>query len=135
MNCYITSDLYLDLGLQKSYVLSNFNTLVAILAGLRSEWATRAMHRLWNRVGIWENQMMQKLTQFTSAVDSFKAMREAIKAMVDAKPLNTSSHASSVINVNTVDSQFSKGKSASDGKIPSACVPFIGELRCGDTHS
>ncbi|EGO03000.1 hypothetical protein SERLA73DRAFT_158671 [Serpula lacrymans var. lacrymans S7.3] len=110
----------------KAYVLSNFNTLVAILAGLRSEWATRAMHRHWNRVGIWETQMLNKLTQFTTSADYFKAMHEAISAMIDAKPMNISSHTSSVVSGSATDGQSSKSKATSDSKTPTACIPFIG---------
>ncbi|KAH7882692.1 hypothetical protein F5I97DRAFT_1816323 [Phlebopus sp. FC_14] len=108
----------------KAYSYSNFNTLVAILAGLRNEWVNKAMHRHWSRVGPWEMQIFQKLSRFVIAEDDFKAMHQAITAMVDAKPLDVRSHASTVLSNSTSDSQ-SRRKS-NDNKIPSACVPFIG---------
>ncbi|KIK95189.1 hypothetical protein PAXRUDRAFT_827250 [Paxillus rubicundulus Ve08.2h10] len=101
----------------KAYSYSNFNTLVAILAGLRSEWVNKAMHRHWNRVGPWEMQIFQKLLQFVNPENDFKAMHEAISAMVDAKPIDVRSHASTITSNSTSDSQ---------SNVPSACVPFVG---------
>ncbi|KAF8836237.1 ras GEF [Paxillus ammoniavirescens] len=101
----------------KAYSYSNFNTLVAILAGLRSEWVNRAMQRHWNRVGPWEMQIFQKLSQFVNPENDFKAMHEAISAMVDAKPIDVRSHASTIMSNSTSDSQTN---------MPSACVPFVG---------
>ncbi|KIJ13685.1 hypothetical protein PAXINDRAFT_13439 [Paxillus involutus ATCC 200175] len=101
----------------KAYSYSNFNTLVAILAGLRSEWVNKAMQRHWNRVGPWEMQIFHKLSQFVNPENDFKAMHEAISAMVDAKPIDVRSHASTIMSNSTSDSQTS---------MPSACVPFVG---------
>ena len=70
-------------------------------------------------------QIFQKLSQFVNAEDDFKAMHEAVSAMVDAKPIDVRSHASTILSSSTSDSQ-SWGKSA-EGNTPSACVPFIGE--------
>ncbi|KAG9310872.1 hypothetical protein JVU11DRAFT_8727 [Chiua virens] len=108
----------------KSYSHSNFHTLAAVLAGLRNEWVNKAMHRHWGRVGPWEMQIYQKLSQFVNAEDDFKAMHEAISAMVDAKPIDVHSHASTILSSSTSDSQ-SWNKSI-EGSAPSACVPFIG---------
>ncbi|KAH7928036.1 ras GEF [Leucogyrophana mollusca] len=109
----------------KAYFLSNFNTLVAILAGIRNEWVVKAMKRHWNRVGETENQLLHKLTQFTTAVDDFKALHEAVTAMVDAKPMNVGSHASSIISNGATD-QSSRSRTTIESKTPSACVPFVG---------
>lgn len=95
-----------------------------MLAGLRNEWVNKAMHRQWGRVGPWEMQIFQKLSQFVNAEDDFKAMHEAISAMVDAKPIDVRSHASTIMSSSNSDSQ-SWGKST-EGSVPSACVPFIG---------
>ncbi|KAH7913649.1 hypothetical protein BJ138DRAFT_1145718 [Hygrophoropsis aurantiaca] len=108
----------------KAYFLSNFNTLVAILAGIRNEWVSKAMKRHWHRVGETETQLLHKLNQFTTAVDDFKALHEAVRAMVDAKPLNVGSH-SSIISNGATD-QSSRTRTTTDSKTPSACVPFIG---------
>ncbi|KAL4077794.1 hypothetical protein J3A83DRAFT_4475635, partial [Scleroderma citrinum] len=106
----------------KAYSYSNFHTLAAILAGLRSDWVNKAMHRHWNRVGPWEAQIFQKLCQFVAPEDDFKAMYQAIMAMVDAKPIDVRSHASTIISGSTSDSH-SRAKCES---VPSACIPFIG---------
>ncbi|KIJ64268.1 hypothetical protein HYDPIDRAFT_112248 [Hydnomerulius pinastri MD-312] len=108
----------------KAYSYSNFNTLAAILAGLHNEWVSRAMHRHWSRVGPWETQILQKLSRFVTPEDDFKAMHEAITAMVDAKPIDVRSHASTIMSSSTSDSQ-SRSK-ANEANIPSACVPFVG---------
>jgi len=108
----------------KAYVLSNFHTLVAIVAGLESEFVHRVMGRSWARVGMWETQVFGKLKQFADAGNDFKAMHEALAAMVDAKPL-TSQGSSGVSNAAS-ETQGSKGKTSGESKIPTACVPFIG---------
>ncbi|KAH0834180.1 hypothetical protein J3R83DRAFT_11489 [Lanmaoa asiatica] len=110
--------------LQKSYSHSNFHTLVAVLAGLRNEWVNKSMHRHWGRVAPWEMQIFQKLSQFVNAEDDFKAVHEAISAMVDAKPIDVRSHASTIMSSSTSDSQ-SWSRSTEGGTL-SACVPFIG---------
>jgi GDP/GTP exchange factor required for growth at low temperature len=114
--------------LQKAYVRSNFNTLVAIIAGLRSEWVNKAMGRHWNRVRLWENGVFQKLKQFTSPDDDFKAMRDAIAAMVDSKSLNVTTHTSTVMSNSSTDLPSGKSRGTNDTKTktPSACIPFIG---------
>lgn len=75
-------------------------------------------------------QIYQKLSQFVNAEDDFKAMHEAISAMVDAKPIDVRSHASTIMSSSTSDSQ-SWGRST-EGNTPSACVPFIG--KCGGPY-
>ncbi|KAF9235907.1 hypothetical protein BU15DRAFT_89388 [Melanogaster broomeanus] len=107
----------------KAYSYSNFSTLAAILAGLRNEWVNKAMHRHWSRVGPWETQIFRKLSQFVNPEDDFKAMHEAISAMVDAKPIDVRSHASTIMSSSSDSQSWSKSGEAS---IPSACVPFVG---------
>ncbi|KAF9221832.1 ras GEF [Gyrodon lividus] len=101
----------------KAYSYSNFNTLAAILAGLRNEWVNKAMNRHWSRVGPWETQIFHKLSQFVNPENDFKAMHEAVSAMVDAKPIDVRSHTSTIMSNSTSDSQ---------SNMPSACVPFVG---------
>ncbi|KAG6377845.1 hypothetical protein JVT61DRAFT_14626 [Boletus reticuloceps] len=108
----------------KSYSHSNFHTLAAVLAGLRNEWVNKAMHRQWGRVGPWEMQIFQKLSQFVNVEDDFKAMHQAISAMVDAKPIDVRSHASTIMSSGNSDSQ--SWSMSIEGNTPSACVPFIG---------
>ncbi|KAF8970688.1 hypothetical protein BDZ97DRAFT_1694461 [Flammula alnicola] len=110
----------------KSYSLSNFNTLTAIITALQNEWVTKAMRKQgWSRIGIFESRMYRDLKQFTSNVDDFKFMRQVIDSIVDSKPLENSNHAASVVSG---DSQSGKGKAGTDNRpaIPSACIPFIG---------
>ncbi|KAI6020504.1 ras guanine nucleotide exchange factor domain-containing protein [Pisolithus marmoratus] len=108
----------------KAYSYSNFHTVAAILAGLLSEWVKKAMYRQWHRVGPWEMQIFQKLSQFVTPEDNFKAMHQAVRAMVDAKPMDARSHASTIMSGSTSESH-SKVKHSNDS-VPSACVPFIG---------
>ncbi|KAG1750327.1 uncharacterized protein EDB91DRAFT_1216985 [Suillus paluster] len=110
----------------KAYVQSNFNTLVAIIAGLRNEWVTKAMRRHWGRVRLWENGIYQKLKQFVSPEDDFKAMRDAIAAMGDSKPVNVTVRTSTVMSGSSTDLPSGKSRGVNDSKTPSACVPFIG---------
>ncbi|KAI6011338.1 hypothetical protein EDC04DRAFT_2959174 [Pisolithus marmoratus] len=91
----------------KAYSYSNFHTVAAILAGLLSEWVKKAM-----------------LSQFVTPEDNFKAMHQAVRAMVDAKPMDARSHASTIMSGSTSESH-SKVKHSNDS-VPSACVPFIG---------
>ncbi|KAI6118205.1 hypothetical protein F5141DRAFT_1187208 [Pisolithus sp. B1] len=108
----------------KAYSYSNFHTVAAILAGLLNEWVKKAMHRQWHRVGPWEMQIFQKLSQFVTPEGNFKAMHQAVRAMVDAKPIDVRSRASTIMSGSTSESH-PKVKHSNDS-IPSACVPFIG---------
>ncbi|KAG2039064.1 hypothetical protein BDR03DRAFT_894502 [Suillus americanus] len=110
----------------KAYVRSNFNTLAAIIAGLQNEWVAKAMHRHWGRVRLWESGLFQKLKRFVLPDDDFKAMRDAIAAMVDPKTLNVTTRTSTVLSSSSTDLPSGKSKGANDAKTPSACVPFIG---------
>lgn len=108
----------------KAYSYSNFHTVAAILAGLLNEWVKKAMHRLWHRVGPWEMQIFQKLSQFVTPEGNFKAMHQAVRAMVDAKPIDVRSRASTIMSGSTSESH-PKVKHSNES-IPSACVPFVG---------
>ncbi|KAI6021926.1 ras guanine nucleotide exchange factor domain-containing protein [Pisolithus marmoratus] len=110
----------------KAYSYSNFHTVATILAGLLSEWVKKAMCRQWHRVGPWEMQIFQKLSQFVTPEDNFKAMHQAVRAVVDAKPMDARSHASTIMSGSTSESH-SKAKHGNDN-VPSACVPFIADL-------
>ncbi|KAI6037939.1 hypothetical protein EDC04DRAFT_2868519 [Pisolithus marmoratus] len=82
---------------RKRTAIVTSTTVAAILAGLLSEWVKKAMYRQWHRVGPWEMQIFQKLSQ---------------------------SHASTIMSGSTSESH-SKAKHGNDN-VPSACVPFIG---------
>lgn len=111
---------------QKSYSMSNFNTLTAIITALQNDWITRAMRKPgWSRIPMFENRVYRDLKQFTVPGDDFKFVRQVIDSIVDRKPLDESTRAASVIS--TGDSQGGKSRGATDTKaVPSHCVPFIG---------
>lgn len=100
------------------------------MAGLQSEWVTKVMRTLWGRVGTWENRVFDDLRAWTDAKDDFKFIRQAVTAMIDAKPINLRSHAASVASTGTTDGLSSKSKATSDGKPlnPPGCIPFIGQI-------
>ncbi|KAJ8519267.1 hypothetical protein ONZ45_g3746 [Pleurotus djamor] len=107
----------------KSYELSSFHTLVAIMAGLQTPWAERAMSRHWGRVGMYEMRMYNDLKVWTTPEDDFKFMRHTIESIADNKPTDMSSHATSVISGGGTN----RSRNGSDVKpVPTACVPFIG---------
>ena len=110
--------------------MSNFNTLIAIITALGSEWVMKAMRRPgWHRVGIWENRMLKDLKLFTSRRDDFKHIRQTVAAIVDAKPMDVASHTPSVVSGGGTDAQSGKGKAAAERPVlPLACIPFIGEF-------
>ncbi|KAJ7080018.1 hypothetical protein B0H15DRAFT_891079 [Mycena belliarum] len=104
-----------------SYLLSSFNTLVAIIAGLRSPWVSRAI-KSWKGVGKWEMRVFNDLKVYVTSADDFKYIRQAI---ADTKSQDVGSHAS-VVSGGDNDARASKRKSMTDHKPSSACVPFIG---------
>ncbi|KAF9074396.1 ras guanine nucleotide exchange factor domain-containing protein [Rhodocollybia butyracea] len=102
----------------KSYQRSSFNTLVAIMTGLQSDWVKKAMRKSMHRLAVWDNRLLNDFKVFTSSEDNFRHIRSAIDAINDAKPLETTSRAPSVAN--------SGGNATDKTTAPTACVPFIG---------
>ena len=97
-------------GLQKCYTLHNHSTLVAIIAGLRSEWASRAMRKHWRRVNVYNLRMLNDLSSFVGAEDEFMHLRGAVRALEEpAAP-------------------------SEDGAALPACVPFIGSSHSNFDH-
>ncbi|KAF8999840.1 hypothetical protein BDQ17DRAFT_1427575 [Cyathus striatus] len=97
-------------------------------SALGSEWVTRAMRRIgWNRIGMFESRVFRDLKKFTSNVDDFKFMRDAVESIVDAKPLEASSHAASIASGGGTDPS-TRARTGSDARpnVPTACIPFIG---------
>ncbi|KAG6836966.1 hypothetical protein H0H93_000358 [Arthromyces matolae] len=111
----------------KSYRMCNFSTLVAIITGLSSDWVARAMKKSgWGRVGMWENRMYRDLKGFATNADDFVHIRQAVTAIVDAKPIDVNSHAASVVSGGT-DNHSGKGKANAERLVlATACIPFIG---------
>lgn len=113
--------------MQKAYCLKNFNALVAIIAGLRSEWVAKAKQQAFNKVGAWESRMLRDLTEWTSAAGDFKHIRQTVDSLAEAKTMPVGPSDSTTKNG---DGQTPTGRSraASDSKPPTppACIPFFG---------
>lgn len=82
----------------------------------------KAMRKSMHKLAAWDNRILTDFKVFTSSEDNFKYIRDAVDAINDAKPLETTSHAPSVVSTG--------GGSAIDktAASPSACVPFIGKF-------
>ncbi|KAJ6464298.1 hypothetical protein C8R47DRAFT_1057447 [Mycena vitilis] len=104
-----------------SYLLSSFNTLVAIISGLRNPWVTQAI-KSWKGVGRWEMRVFNDLKVYVTSADDFKYIRQAI---ADTKSQDVGSH-TSVVSGGDNDVRASKHKSIAEAKPNSACVPFMG---------
>ncbi|KAI0651209.1 hypothetical protein C8Q79DRAFT_19739 [Trametes meyenii] len=111
----------------KAYCLKNFNALVAIIAGLRSEWVAKAKQQAFNKVGAWESRMLRDLNEWTSAAGDFKHIRQTVDSLAEAKSMPSGSQDT---GGKGSDGQAAGGRSraASDSKppIPPACIPFFG---------
>ncbi|KAF8889083.1 hypothetical protein BD779DRAFT_1672040 [Infundibulicybe gibba] len=112
----------------KAYNLCNYHTLVAIITALQSDWVNRAMRRSWNRLTAWENRMFKDLKIYTTNQDDFKYIRQTVDAIVDAKPIDRSSHATSVVSGGGTDVHSGKSRATSEARPPAPmnCIPFIG---------
>ncbi|KAI0744636.1 hypothetical protein C8Q76DRAFT_637916 [Earliella scabrosa] len=108
----------------KAYVMKNFNALVAIIAGLRSEWVAKAKQQAYNKIGTWEARMLRDLTDWTTSAGDFKHIRQTVDSLVEARTGTQDTP------IKSSDSQAVTGRSraASDSKPPSdpACIPFFG---------
>jgi Gdp/GTP exchange factor required for growth at low temperatures len=107
--------------------MCNFASLVAIIAGLQSDWVTRAMRRsAWSRVGIFETRMFKDLKVFTSNANDFMYIRQVVESIVDPKNVDASSRAASVVSG---DTHSGRSKTTAERPAaPTACVPFIGKF-------
>ena len=102
------------------------------------------MRGAWTRLNSWETRAYDDLVAWTTPKEDFHHIRQAVKACVDAKPINVSSQTASIISTSATDGQSSKAKINRDvTSSPSGCIPFIGqdnilasrsyiELRCRD---
>lgn len=103
---------------QKCFQSNSFNTLVAIVAGLRSEWVSRAMKRGWDRVNVYNLRILKDLTSFADPADDFKHIRRAVAQLTDPKlPTGASEEAASVRG--STRGRLGDGKAATG-------VPFLG---------
>ncbi|TCD60852.1 hypothetical protein EIP91_009401 [Steccherinum ochraceum] len=111
----------------KAFNLRNLFLLVAIIAGLKSDWVTKAAKQAWSRVGIWENRMLNDLIVYTTPAGDFKYMRSTVDALTESKPLAGAQDASNV----STDGQSSttRSRATSEGRPPApppSCIPFFG---------
>ena len=104
--------------------MNNFHALAAIVTGLSHELVYKSLGRYWSRITRREHRMFTNFQQFIANVDDFKFMRNAVDSIVQAKPLEDSSHPPSVVSGGTE----SKHKSEQKPVTPPACIPFIGKL-------
>jgi GDP/GTP exchange factor required for growth at low temperature len=108
--------------------VGNFNAVVAIIAGLQSEFVARVMHRSWNKVGTYTTRIFNDLVGFTSSTGDFQHIRRNINSLVDTKPEEVGSIGPS--SVGATDGQSSRSKATADSTplyvTSGVCVPFIG---------
>ncbi|KAI1789674.1 ras GEF [Ganoderma leucocontextum] len=108
----------------KAYLQKNFNALVAIITGLKSEWVTKARQQAFTKTGTWEARMLRDLTDWTSSVGDFKHIRQTVDSLVEAK----SSAQEGTVKSADGQTQTTRSRAASDSKPPQdpACIPFFG---------
>lgn len=104
--------------MQKCFQLNNFSSMVAIVAGLRSDWVSRAMKRGWEPVHLPNLRILRDLTSFMDRSDDFKHIRRAVAQLTDPKLAAGASEEASSVRSST------RGK-LTDGKPPTG-VPFLG---------
>ncbi|KAI8990426.1 hypothetical protein BD414DRAFT_437955 [Trametes punicea] len=111
----------------KAYCLKNFNALVAVIAGLRSEWVAKAKQQAFNKIGAWESRMLRDLKEWTSPVGDFRHIRQTVDALVEAKTMPVGPQDSTSKNGDG-PAAIGRSRAASDSKPPTppACIPFFG---------
>ncbi|OCH90843.1 ras GEF [Obba rivulosa] len=107
----------------KAYTMKNYHTLVAIVAGLNSEWVKRAMQQSSHKLGSWGSRVLQDFTEWTTKEADFKHLRQTVEALIEAKPPAPDEGA-----LKSPDNQPSglRSRAASDSKPPLTCIPFFG---------
>ena len=88
---------------QKLYERGVFNTLISLLAGLRSEWVVQAVGKRWEKLGSSEARVYRDLRLVTGAAGDFRYIRQEVEAAIEVEPTG-------------------------EGKIQprTACIPFLG---------
>ena len=102
--------------------------LVAIIAGLKSDWVTKAMQQCTHKVGTWEQRIFNDLVEWTTSDGDFKHIRRAVDDLAEAKPLPTTVQEATHLARSDVSSSAQRTRATSEGKPPPlpACVPFFG---------
>lgn len=102
--------------------MGNYSSLVAIVTGLHTDLANRAMRKSWMRVPQKQIRVLRDLKKYCTSEEDFHFIGTSVAAVVNLKFPSNGENAS-VISVGGTDS--SKG-----GQIKSeatTCIPFIGE--------
>ncbi|KAH9061906.1 hypothetical protein EDB87DRAFT_1682575 [Lactarius vividus] len=102
----------------KCYQMNNFSSVMAIVAGLRSDWVSRAMKRGWEPLGVHDLRILKDLTVLADPTDDFRHIRGAVARLTDPKLAAGASEEASSVRSST------RGK-LTDGK-PATGVPFLG---------
>jgi hypothetical protein len=97
--------------------MNNFSALVAVIRGLQSKPVELSMHKLWNRVPVYETRIFNDLKVFTSAEDNFRFVREATAVFSQTVPYH-----STLVALGGIPG-INKARGL-DSIIP--CVPFLG---------
>ena len=103
---------------QKCFQLNSFNTLVAIVAGLRSDLVSRAMKRGWDRVNVYNLRILKDLTSFADPADDFNHIRRAVAQLTDPKLATGASEDAASVR-SSARGRLTDGKAATG-------VPFLG---------
>ena len=111
-------------SLQKLYERGAFNTLISLLAGLRSEWVARAVGKRWEKLSSSDARVYRDLRLVTHSSGDFRFLRQEVEAAIEAEPISANPRDSSAAGSDA--SQMGKGKG--EGKIQprTACIPFLG---------
>ena len=94
--------------------MNNYSSLVAIIAGLNSEWVKRALGINKSRMSSINQKILSRLSAFASPKNDFMHIRSAVASMAEMKP--------------GPSDQASSTKGSAKGKEPqqSGCIPFLG---------
>ncbi|KAK0471177.1 hypothetical protein EDD18DRAFT_1237883 [Armillaria luteobubalina] len=82
----------------KSYEMGSYNTVVAIVSALQSSWVKRATKRKWDNLSHQDKRTFDDLKQWTTSNSNFMHIRRAVDTIVDAKPIEPSSYAPSIVS-------------------------------------
>jgi GDP/GTP exchange factor required for growth at low temperature len=108
----------------KSYTRNNFNALVAIMCGLKSDPVQKVMRRSWGRLTTSDLRMFSDFKEYTSSYNNFGLLKQAIDNIASVKSVDPSSRAS-VAGGSDIPKVTKSPVETSPHKV-AACVPFIG---------
>ncbi|ESK84061.1 lte1 protein [Moniliophthora roreri MCA 2997] len=104
----------------RSYESNCFPTVVAIITGLQSKYATMAMRRNMARISSYDHRRFRDLKIFIANDNNFRYLNDAVEKIMD--PRSADANAQSVSNSMIEQSNRNKSEISSTP----ACIPFIG---------